>query len=652
MMKKLMVGIAVAAALCVVPAAAFAAELPLSASGIDMAAQDGQDFTISSIDEFQDLLKQAKNGATAESPYNITFGAGTYNVSAQIRIPDNVNIDLGGQTVNSKVDYALAIRGANVSVTNGTLQGTGIRVDVDDSAGSITNLTVNDASSYGVYVCASGTIGSITDNTVARAAVVGINIQSGKVAGDIADNTITDCKSEDKGSIYLVSGAKVSGKIARNTITGGKGHGIHLFSKSSCGNIEDNTITGIGNRGILLTGASTSKTNDGCSAGDVTGNKLTDVFSHGISIYHGSHVGKISYNELKNIGGSNNYTIADFGIIVNAGCPFKTYAKEITHNTVDTVTYAAIVVFTGPEGDTTGKWQDNGYLEGDIAYNTVKNNATINKKIDWSKSTSYKKNPCEGAIYVDSHALVKGSIHHNTINTSYDDGINILAYSKVTSIHDNTVTNASFAGIAVANRSTVTKGIYNNTVKGSKNHGIFVNTSSTVKSKISKNKITNAGVNGIFAASKSQVAAVSNNTITNAGMYGIMSTGGSKIASATSNTISINNKKDGIGIISNTDSAIPTIKGNKITGKYCCGIRVKLPSAATKVLSNTMTCSSPKSARSVGISVDTNKNTVTITGNKITGNNTAAGIQIKKGGKSSISKNTIKKSARDVLYWS
>ena len=106
--------------------------------------------------------------------------------------------------------------------------------------------------------------------------------------------------------------------------------------------------------------------------------------------------------------------------------------------------------------------------------------------------------------------------------------------------------------------------------------------------------------------------------------------------------------QNGIGIISNTDCCITNITGNKLSGKYNCGIRVKSPTGKIKVQKNTVKTSNPKSKKFIGISVDgCKKKTITIKSNKITGNNTSAGIYVTNSS-AKIKGNKVKKSKSKI----
>ena len=534
-------------------------------------------------------------------------------------------MDLNGKTVKCSDDYAFYIAGNYAVLKNGTISEAGVSVHANAPKSSIEKLSITSAPDKGIFVGKSKVAGNIKNNKISSPNGPGINVQ-GTVAGSISGNRITKCRSKENGSICLMRGGTVKGKISDNVISGGKSHGIQMFSKCKSGDIVGNKISSIADRGILITGASGTSKNDGSRAGNITGNTLTNVKAHGISIYHGSRVGHITKNTLKNIGGKNNKTIGDYAITINAGCKFETYAKSIKNNTINNVTYAGIVVFSGPDEASSKKWQDNGHIKGDISGNTVIKSASYKKKVNWNRTNQV----CQGAIYVDSHARVYGNICNNTVKSSYDDGINILAYSRVKNIYGNKISGARYAGIAVCNNSTVLGKVYKNSVSGTKFYGLFVNNRGRIKGRVTGNTFKGAGVNGVHINKSSKVSKFINNKVIGAKLYGLISTGKSKVSEVSGNTISTKHKKNSISIIANDKSPIAMIKGNKISGRYACGIRVKYPGKKVKVLKNVLKSGNPKGAKSLGINIEGCKNkTIKIQGNKITGNKTGPGIYIR-----------------------
>lgn len=571
-------------------------------------AVSAQSASADSLEELQTIL------ATGQ-PTDIT-------VSKTISVDES--IDLKENTVIAKCSFPFNITGGNASIKNGTISGGGIKVTApaDDPGGTISNVKINSPAEQGIKVWG--------------------------VAGGISSCTITSPAEE---GIYLYGG-KVKGSISNNTIRNGKYIGIYLFSKSGSGDISYNTISGCADHAIRLAGSSNSSSNDGCYAGDITNNTITNCKGHGISIYHGSHCGKINYNKLKNIGGAHEGTVGDFGIIVNSGCPYDSYATEITHNTLDRISYAGIALFSGPFTSSSKKWQDNAYVKGDIAYNKINHSGSYNKKINWLKGSAGSKHPCEGSIYIDSHSKLKGSIHHNTITEPYDNGICVLAYSSVRDIRNNKISDAHNAGISINNNSVVYGNINNNTITDPLVYGILVNNKSKVVSKgkaIKKNTIKNSGQNGIAVMQGARVKTISNNTITKAKLYGVICANSkASVDTLTANDISMNNAKTGMGVLSNTGAVIVNIRKNSVTGKYCRGIRVKGPTAKIRIVSNKVVSGNGSSGKSIGISIEGCKNkTITVTNNRITGNNTGSGIYITTSA-GVIKSNTVKKSTTPV----
>lgn len=543
-------------------------------------ADNSRVVSFGSAEELQEII-------STDDPGIVRFESSSeasLDISSRISIKrDNLVIDLNGGTVNSSVNYVFSIQASDVSITNGTINNGGIRVVGDDGSGSLKNLTINNAPEHGIYVNSGGSIGDIVGNTISNPT----------------------------------------------------GIGIRLYSKSKCGSIVSNDISETGDHAIQLIGDSSSSTNDGCVAGDIIYNTITDCSGHGISIYQGSHCGRISYNKLSNIGGAHSKE-GDYGIAISSRCQFESYAEEITHNEIDTVTSAGISVYSGPDSDTSGKWQDNGHINGDIAYNMVRNAP--------SKNTA---NRTRASIYVDNHARVYGDIHDNVVENSFYDGISVISHSYVHSIYSNTVTKAKICGLAVKDSSVVSGGIYKNTVNSAGEQGLMINNKSDVRGTIYKNTISKPGVNGIFVTNGAKANIIRNNTISKAGTYGIIAGKRGKITQVSKNTIVMNNAKAGMGILCNSPKClISKISGNKITGKYHTGIRIKSPAGKVIIKANILKTSSPNGRRSTGISCEKAKK-LNITGNKITGNKTAPGIYMVKC-KGTVKSNTIKRCSKKI----
>ncbi len=598
MMRKLMISLVLLTALCFTPV--FASE------GDTAGADAGNVIDVYSSGE---LAKVLSSDIAANGPVTVRLNEPKDPYDSEIVLPENVSLDLNGQTVTKNV----IIKGNGVSVKNGTIKGGGIDIKAVDSDGSISGVTIeNTSGAAAILMNGSGgalAIGDITNNTITNPGQHGLYFHSKAVCGNITGNSISGCKGTENFAIIMHSSV-TCGNISGNTITNCADHAIRLMGKSSGGNL-------------------------GCSIGDITDNVITNCKGTAIALYYGTHCGVISGNKLSNIGGAHNDK-GDYGITVNAGCEYKSYAKEITNNELTGITSAGIVVFSGPDGDKTGKWKDNAYIEGDIAGNVVKD--CPNKRI---------KNRVRAAIYVDNHARVFGDIHDNTVDTSGDDGISVISYASVGSIYNNTISNVKVCGLAAKESSTINGDVYNNQVTNSKEQGFMINNKSNVKGAIYDNTFTNLGINGIFVTNSAKAGIVRGNTITKAKTYGIIAGNKGKISQVVNNNIVMNNPKAGMGIICNAPKClIGKIAGNTITGKYHTGIRVKSPTGKVTITGNTLKTSNPKGKQSTGISCEKAKKLV-ITKNKITGNKTKPGIYLLKC-KGTVKSNTIKNCSHKV----
>ena len=563
--------------------------------------------TVNSVGELEQALMDAK-----ENPGTLIVlgqpGQGIqYNLNESFGVPANTTIDLNGQTVNSASSCAFELYGDYSSITDnsnaggGTIKGGEITVYGYNPNGFVSNISV---------------IGA----PYAAVAIIG----GGNVLGNIEN-----CYFDGSGSGVTPDPDQI---------------GIRLKYNGECGDIRNNTIVNMKFHGISLNGPSASKDepNNGCVAGDIEGNIIKNCRGDGVSIYHGSHVGRITGNTLENIGGHDSSPHADFGITVNAGGEHYTYAEEITNNVIKNNTYAAIVVF-GRENTKKGI-HGIGYCSGDISGNTIIQSGNVAKNIDWGKSGK-KPYGCEAAIYIDDNAIVYGDIHDNVIQDCYMDGISVLSSSEVQNIYNNKITKnkekfgVRASGIAVKSEAQVNGDIYNNKVNNAGYEGFFVNTKSKILGSFHDNTINKTKLNGVFVGAGSNVKTITGNTISNSKQYEVFVGQKGKIMDLSKNKIIHNNKKT-IAVISNASgSYIKKIANNQVSGKYSVGFRIKTPKVKVSILSNNMT----SKVKSTFMSIENCKSkTITIKQNKIKGNGSGTGIWIRNS-KSVIKKNSIKR---------
>lgn len=295
-----------------------------------------------------------------------------------------------------------------------------------------------------------------------------------------------------KGNVIKVTGGKVD-RISYNTITNGDGQGIKVYESATVTSVDHNTVNGATQRGILVDGV--------CK--EVSYNKISDVKWDGIGVYHGGNGGDIHHNTLKNIGGLHNgvkeLNIGDYGIQIDATCDKVTSCKSIHHNTISHVTYSGISVFSGE------KYKKKSKVTGSIYNNTISYVGTFNSK--------YAQNGC--GIYLDTYAVVNGSIHHNTVKKARKNSIYMYNHSYLGgSIHHNTVDSLSqkdFDGIKILD-CTIKGSIYSNTVKNIPRFGIVVQGESQVQ-KIYNNTVTKCGSYGLGVLQNTIKVTIDNNKL-------------------------------------------------------------------------------------------------------------------------------------------
>lgn len=250
----------------------------------------------------------------------------------------------------------------------------------------------------------------------------------------------------------------------------------------------------------------------GSHVGDIKENTITKCTGDGIGIYHASYCGAIINNTLDTIGGNHNGGDGDYGIIIDSMMKADTYCTKIAGNNIKNVTYAGIAVYSGPARSTSTIYQDTAFVKGNIENNTLKNCGIYKPSAGWKQEIAAGgKQGCLSAIYVDTHARVKGDICNNTIDKTGEHGVYIHLCSYVSNIYGNTISNVKEAGIEVY-QSTVTNEIYENVITNSGTNGIAAGEKGVVKGAIRNNTITTTGQCGVYL-DKSQMNTVKNNKI-------------------------------------------------------------------------------------------------------------------------------------------
>lgn len=545
---------------------------------------------VNNSEELLVAIGRVYNEANENNIYEIKLYDGIYNIENDISIPNNVRINLNGNTINytDKLakKYALYIKTENVEITNGTILGGGIYCNNAKNV-KLSFLNISNVPEDGIY-SKSSDMGDIKNCIISNFTRTGILLNSSK-----------------------------SGDIINNTIQNGKG------------------------TGILLTGP-TSEINGSISK-NIEKNNVFRCTGDGIGIYHGSHCKEIINNNLDTIGGNHNGNDGDYGIIIDSNMKADTYCTRIANNSIKNITYAGIAVYSGPSASLDNKYQDTGYVENNIENNYLYNCGTYQHSKDWKTE---KKKGCLSGIYVDTHARVKGNIYNNKLEKMGEHGIYIHLCSYVNNINYNIVKDCVEAGIQIYH-STVLGNIDNNKIYNSGTHGIAIADSSEIKGIIQINEIRTAGTNGIYMINSSLKNIVSN-TIDNVKGVGIYLNEKTKMNDIISNTINMNGQANGFGIKVVNSSSVGSIKNNTIKGKMVYGIRIMGLTNNVNINSNSIytTNSSKKAFTGIYVIGNDSKKYI-IKKNNITGNKTNYGIRVVKG-KTDILDNKVKKASYPI----
>lgn len=555
-----------------------------------------------------------------------------YSTDERLSIPSYICLDLNGNTITYTGSTVEALRvgprgdandlsipdAANVEIKNGTISGGGLYC-VRAQNVKLNDIKLNNCTSYGITVKNSKNLefNNLELNNISSGSGLSFEDCSIKVLNKIKCNNI------NKVGISLKT--STAGDITNCNIQNTGSHAIKLYI-SHVKNIKDNTLSNIGELGIYLKGPvqlqKNTKTgkleptetedavsgdipienNDyGSSAENIEHNTLKNCKSDGIGIYHGSWCKEIIYNELDTIGGNHNGYAGDYGIIIDSMMKAKTYCTRIANNTIKNVTYCGIAVYSGPSSLSSEwfdkKYQDTAYVEKNIENNKFINCGTYKPSDGWKNEF---KQGCLSAIYIDTHALIKGDICNNTIETTGENGIYIHVFSSVSNIYNNTIKDCKEYGIHVYQNSTVRGNIESNKIYNCGLSSIAVTKTGTVGGLIKSNTIDKSNDIGIYA-SDSSIRGIANNQITNIKNIGICFY--NKAKGQKSSTVNANiesNKidtcgKSGIAITKNS-SLEGSIKSNQIQNTSENGIYISENSLVADITSNKI-----KNIKNIGI---------------------------------------------------
>lgn len=477
-----------------------------------------------------------------------------------------------------------------------------------------------------------------TFRNVIQEAIVGLNYYN----CEITNNTIENCGAgisfqyikNNYASVYTTifdGQVPYSGVIRYDAKTVISGNRISTGYSS-----RSDTAEGIRIYGRNITGAVAGTDTNLIPAQDyyisgvtVTNNVITTA-GHGIHLLDARNC-VISGNEIS---GSNvspddprnkNYD----GIFVEKGAGDGKDHIVIESNIITEMPRNGIKVQSGAWADRVGKNHISGVGQNGIYFNS-KSGCT------GQVADNIISGCTDSAIMVGAYSKT-GDITGNQLKAASDGyasgyGIYVYDHSAVNgSITKNSIQKTKKASILVSTGSSVSKQISSNEISASDQHGIYVYSSGTVKGNVEKNKIGKTKGNGIYISGKSTVkGGILANTITSAGGKGIYiydSKKNASVGSIKNNTIK-SSKSQGINLSAIGNSL--TISGNKLSGNSDHGILVQPGTTKYTVTIKDNTISTNKNKSAVRVT----SGKISIKNNSIS--NAAYGIYASKGVKGNI----------------
>ena len=401
-----------------------------------------------------------------------------------------------------------------------------------------------------------------------------------------ADIVVENCTF--KGSSYLCYGFGYDRLTLKgNTVVGGKG----LVNVSgSAVTAQDNKVekatdnaayvyngsdgTFLGN--VFASGDLAAIRADGNSSLAVSGNRISNVKNHGVTITGGKLAA--TGNTIESVGGNGVYVDAASGVV--------------SSNTIVSPKLAGIRC-------------DNGATltaERNSVKSAVKYGISIGAKSSFKLRNNVITAPELNGIRIEG-AAAKGEISGNAIETKKESGV-FIQDTKSVSLTGNTITKAKQNGVYVT-ASSVTAS--NNTVLECGTAGFRADNKSSLTA--SGNTITRPGTFGFSIAGNSSYS-LSNNRISKAAIAGVFADSAAKKGTVSGNVITDSSER-GI-FIRDTDS--PTVSGNTVTTtKKSEGIYV-LGAKTSTISNNNVTKTAGYAIRVQGASAK-KKTTATISGN-------------------------------------
>ena len=392
------------------------------------------------------------------------------------------------------------------SITSNTVYATSMGVNISGAAvTTVSENTVNSASSYGVFVHSAGTLTTLSKNTVASSDNA-LRLSGKGVVKTVSANKLS---SKTADCVYLTEkGSKIE-SFTSNTLSAAKKGGLYC-TKAAVGTVKSNYFGTDSKHPVKTTALSFVSA---ASCGSVTSNKIY-ASSMGVNI-SGATVTEVSGNTIQ---------AASYGCFIHSSGKLTTMKNNTVTASDNALRLSGKgVVKTASANKLTSKTADGVYITGagskieTFSSNTVKAEKKGGLYCTQGTVTTLKNN----VFGSDSKRLIKtgavtfvsssvcGSIVSNKIYRPGENGI-YISNATVTKISSNTVSKAGKNGIHI-NSAKVKEGITSNTVTSCGENGISLTGSHTVKT-ITKNTVKSCNI-GIKVSKTSNKMTVTGNVL-------------------------------------------------------------------------------------------------------------------------------------------
>lgn len=587
---------------------------------LKLKVKEGTDIT----ETVNEALKQARDNATAEKPYEIIIPSGTYKLSSQLRIYSNTTLVATGATINykntAKESHNMIMSGdrdynisevcagydgfENITIKGGKWVSTSYNTSTIIRIAHAKNVTLEGvtvsggACSHQVEICA------IDGFYVKNCSFLDLEYKNSESGSDKQEALQLDIPVDEAvyPDIYWdgtpMKNVEITGCTFSNVPRGVGSHTMLMGAYHSNIKITNNVFKNISEEAIVglnYYDCEISKnTITNCGAGVLFQYFKADTGS----IY--STASSVSYKNAKNVIHDAKTTISNNTI--------KTKYYKNCDEVQGIKVYGVNLAKKSKGGD--GKYIPAGdyYISGVTIENNKITTAGHGIHLVNSKECLVNKNTITGANVNSKDPLkkaydgiflsttsTKNTLTNNTISKMVRNGIFLMDASSVTTISGHNIKNCKNYAIGLFDSSKVTGDIKDNTISGTGIVAISLSTKSTVKN-IKNNNISATNGTSISVWNGCTVSGdITKNTIVDSakGKFGIVVQKKSKVkGDISSNTIKKKKNKyssDKAILVYDKSTVTGSVKSNTISNTATYGVMVSGTSVVGGIESNKIT---------------------------------------------------------------